>query len=137
MNRKILFFLLFFAMHTYVQSQLKYDCKLIKAVLADKQVKREFYIDFPLDKEVVIIDNKLFFQHCSLGKINGKKIRIIGDSSVMTAKYYKGILISNVVKSNDTATVYLYQKSTGAAGNVRIRMHRRKFSVIGVRIGNY
>lgn len=134
-NFIILFF--FFAKYFSVQSQNNYECELIKVLLSNKEVKRCFYIDFTKDKEIVFVDNKLFFQNCTFGKMYNKDLRIVSDSSVMEARFYNGILISNIVKKDDNLIIYLYQKSTGAAGNVKIKIRRKKYSVVDVRIGNY
>jgi len=138
MQFKLFFFaFLFYAKHNNIQAQSKYDCDLIKVILLNLEVKKNFYFDYDKELEIVFVDNKRFFQNCIFDKIYNKEVRIISDSSVMESRFYNGVLISNIVQEKGLIIVYLYQKSTGAAGNVKVKIRRRKYSVVDVRIGNY
>lgn len=117
--------------------QDRIDCKLIRNILAYKEVEQKFYLKSSSFKEIIIVDHKKFLGLCSPGKLFGKKIIILNDSTLLKTRFYPGILISGVKIDGDLITLYLFQKSSGASGNVKVRRVGNKFVKQEINLGNF
>ena len=113
------------------------NCKILMGLLNNKDAKRVFYLDDYKDTPLWIVDTGNYFAMCNLGNVNGKKIEILHDTSLINRKHISYVIIHNVTKKRNRRVMKIQQKDTGAFGYITFKKMKGEYVVSKFDIGYF
>lgn len=113
------------------------SCKILMGLLNYKDAQRIFFFNEYKNLPIIIIDVKHKFVNCNYLTINEKKVQIIHDTSYLQQKAISYVIIHNLKRKNRKYKMEIYQKATGAAGNIEFEKKGNEYVVSKFDIGYF